>query len=435
MAIMKKWKIVRFICMISVLFLSQNAVKAADPFGNLPGDTVLAEVMGQKVCLNDIEPALDAKNKQQESTNGTPYDIWLKQTRASKMGRYFKPLWDEYVKEKGLTVSQQEIKEFNEKMAGLAAAQKNRWERQKDNFAKELIAENLKKEKRAELQKRFDTCSRLIGNFHEPNLAYQNAHNDVAKTFILSWKINQALYQQYKGRVIFQQAGIEPLDAYRQFLEEQQSKDKFRFLNKDAENLFWDYYKSDKHTFIKDPNEIESAMTTPWWLKDKPQDDFYAEAEWGEQVNGLQIRIDGISGRRTFYQDETPVFKLDLLNTGDKRISCVPMGQFCEVELDGKWYKWNGPKAEDIFSAGTGSKTVQYEFLKIELDNNWILKEPLSQGNKSQIPAFSSGYHAIGVKFKTMDAPESPSIEIISNTIKFQITGPRPQKHPRPAGG
>lgn len=364
---MKKHKtILSFICRVSILVLSINVAGAADPFENLPDDTALVEVLGHKVCLKDIEPSLDVKKKRQEKTDNVPYDLWLKQTRASNMGRYFKPLWDEYVKEKGLTVLEQEIKEYKERMISFMTSQKIKWKKEKDNLAKELIAENLKDEKRAELEKRFNMYSRMIENTPDPNLIYQNANNDVTKSVILSWKINQELYRQYKGRVIFQQAGPEPLDAYRQFFEEQQAKVKFKFFNKDVEDLFWDYYRNVRHT-VYDPNEAEEIMTTPWWLKEKKEDNYDTEAEWGEEVNGFQIRIEGDSGRRAFYSDKTPTFKLDLLNTGDKTFSCAPLEQFCEVEVDGKWYKWNGPQAVDILSFGLSPKTVQYDFFKIKL--------------------------------------------------------------------
>ena len=227
--------------------------------------------------------------------------------------------------------------------------------------------------------------------------------------------------------MIFQQAGPEPLDAFRQFFEEQQSNGKFRFFNKDAEDLFWDYYRNVRHTFYNDSNEAEQVMTTPWWLKEKKEDDFGAEAEWGEEVNGFQIRIDGDSGRRAFYFDKTPTFKIDLLNTSDKTFSCASLEQFCEVEIDGKWYKWDGPQAFDIVSAIFGSKTVQYDFLRIKLTDNWISKGFSPQDNKNQPLHLSLGSHIIRVKYKTMPMRESPATEAISNSLKFQIIPPRPK--------
>ena len=34
----------------------------------------------------------------------------------------------------------------------------------------------------------------------------------MAQQFVRAWKINKALYEKYGGRVIFQQAGVEPLE-------------------------------------------------------------------------------------------------------------------------------------------------------------------------------------------------------------------------------
>jgi hypothetical protein len=338
-----KHNIAQFILGISTLVLCINVVMATEPFENLPEDTVLAEVLGRKVYLKDIEPDSDVKKKHQESDADDQFDLWLKQTRASNLGRYFKPLWDEYAKEKALEVAEYEIKEFNEHMRTLMVSENQRRKAKRDNLAKELIAENIEQSKREELEKSFNMYSRILEMDSDPNRMF--CDNDIAKSVILSWKLNKALYNQYKGRVIFQQAGLEPLDAFRMFFEQQQSKGKFKFFNKDAEDLFWDYWRNVRHTVIKDPNEAEQMINTPWWLKERADDDYDTEVEWGEEVNGFQIRIDG---RRAFYSDKVPTFKMDLLNTSDKTLGCVALEQFCEVEVDGKLYKWNGPIAVDI---------------------------------------------------------------------------------------
>ncbi|MGA2322720.1 MAG: hypothetical protein ABSG22_02625 [Sedimentisphaerales bacterium] len=416
---------------ISILALGINFAGAAEPFENLTDDTVLVEVLGQRVCLKDIEPNLDTQKKQRESTTNEQFALWQKQTRASNMGRYFRPLLDNYAKEKGLTITEQEIKEYKEKMINFMTSQKIEWKRKKDNLAKELVAENLKDDKKAELEKSFNLYDRLIEKSPDLNLIYYSTDsniaksvNDTTKSFILNYKIYQALYRQYKGRVIFQQAGPEPLDAFRQFFEEQQSKGKFKFYNKDAEDLFWDYYRNVKHIFITDPNEVEKTMNTKWWLQEKKENDYDAQAEWGEEVNGLQIRIDGDSGRRAFYLDKTPVFKIDLLNTGSKSLFCAALEQFCEVEIDGKWYKWNGPIAVDISTGRFNPRTVQYNFLRIKLPDNWASKED----NKNQLLNLSLGFHIIRVKYKTMYNRESQETEVISNSLKFQIIPSKSEK-------
>jgi len=427
-----KQNISHLICGISILVFGIGIAGAAEPFENLPDDTVLVEVLGQKVCLKDIKPDSDVKKKHQESTN-EQFNLWLKQTRASNLGRYFKPLLNEYVKEKGLKATDQEVNEYKERMISFMTSEKERQKKKRDNLAKELVAENIESTKRAELEKSFNLYSRLIEKTPDMKLIYHSTDSNTAKlingltkSLILDWKTKKELYKQYKGRVIFQQAGPEPLDAFMLFFEEQQSKGKFKFYNKDAEDLFWDYYRNVRHTVIgKDPNEAARIINTPPGAVERTEDDYDTEAEWGEEVSGFQIRIEGNSGRRAFYSDKIPTFKMDLLNTSDKTFACASLEQFCEVEVDGKWYKWNGPKAVDISFAGFGPKKVQYDFLEIKLAENWGLKEPLTQEDKSQTIHLSLGTHIIQVKYKTMTQTDCPAVEAVSNSLKFQIIAPR----------
>jgi hypothetical protein len=94
------------------------------------------------------------------------------------------------------------------------------------------------------------------------------ARAEIAAAFIRQWKINGALYRQYGGRIIFQQGGPEPLDAYRKFLEESAARGDFRIANPDLEAVFWRYYRDDSiHEFFKPGSTEEAkAFTDPPWL-------------------------------------------------------------------------------------------------------------------------------------------------------------------------
>jgi hypothetical protein len=96
------------------------------------------------------------------------------------------------------------------------------------------------------------------------------AREETTVAFIRQWKINRALYQQYGGRIIFQQGGPEPLDAYRSFLEECAARGDFRIANKDLEAGFWRYYRDDSsHEFFKQGSAEEAkAFADPPWLAD-----------------------------------------------------------------------------------------------------------------------------------------------------------------------
>jgi hypothetical protein len=89
-----------------------------------------------------------------------------------------------------------------------------------------------------------------------------------AGAMVLAWETNRRLYQRYGGRVIFQQAGPEPLDAYRAFLEERQAAGAFELLDDALAEEFWRYFTDENmHTFYNAADAAE-AFRTPWWRSD-----------------------------------------------------------------------------------------------------------------------------------------------------------------------
>jgi hypothetical protein len=89
----------------------------------------------------------------------------------------------------------------------------------------------------------------------------------MGRAMIRQWKLNRALYQQYGGRIIYQQLGPEPLDAYRRYLEERQAAGDFEIHDKSFEAQFWRYFTNDAMHDFYPPGSEEAAraFTTPPW--------------------------------------------------------------------------------------------------------------------------------------------------------------------------
>lgn len=143
-------------------------------------------------------------------------------------------LFDRFAAEQSITVKDVEIGAFVEKMGrGMAA--------------RGLTAENdLKPEERVEV----DAIRRRMG-----------------RGIIRQWKINKALYDRYGGRIIYQQFGPEPLDAYRQFLEQRQIEGGFTIHDRSMAESFWGYFKDESiHDFMVPGSANEArAFTIPPW--------------------------------------------------------------------------------------------------------------------------------------------------------------------------
>lgn len=139
-------------------------------------------------------------------------------------------LFDRYAERQGIAVTDAEVDAFV------------------DNMRRGMRAEGLT----AEDELTADEAAQL-----------EQMRRDMGRAMIRQWKLNRALHRQYGGRVIYQQLGPEPLDAYRQFLEERQAAGDFTIHEKEFEEAFWRYYTDDSlHTFFED--EAIAFEVPPW---------------------------------------------------------------------------------------------------------------------------------------------------------------------------
>jgi len=89
----------------------------------------------------------------------------------------------------------------------------------------------------------------------------------MARSMIRQWKINRALHEEYGGRIIYQQLGPEPLDAYRTFLEQRQREGAFAIHDQSLEEGFWSYFTNESiHDFMEQGGADEArAFSMPPW--------------------------------------------------------------------------------------------------------------------------------------------------------------------------
>lgn len=191
-------------------------------------------------------------------------------------GIIFGALLEKYAKENKIEPTEAELDAFIKKTEEMTKRQQADFEKDRKQLTEDLkspsLTENEKKEKTERLKmiekilKTTKEAEEKTNGMEEKMLTMKR---NMAQHFVKTWKINKSLYEKYGGRIIFQQAGVEPLDAYRQFLKEQEKKKAFQILNKDYEASFWKYFTDDSmHTFYS-KDDGAKFMKTPWWLMDK----------------------------------------------------------------------------------------------------------------------------------------------------------------------
>jgi hypothetical protein len=184
-------------------------------------------------------------------------------------------LLDQYAEDHDIEVKPVEIDAYVESLHRVTERDRKRHEDRRQELDRKLKSTSLTDPERKSLASELDTVNEFLYDIEEmtksagknPDESRQY-REQVAAAFIRQWKINRSLYKQYGGRVIFQQGGPEPLDAYRTFLQEHKKKGAFTILDKAFEEKFWEYYLTDaKHSFYpKGSSEEKQVFETPWWL-------------------------------------------------------------------------------------------------------------------------------------------------------------------------
>ncbi len=198
--------------------------------------------------------------------------------KARLDGLVFGTLMEKYARDNKIAATDAEIDAFVKKTEESEKRQQIRFEKDRKKLKAELKSPDLTERERKDKESRLQSIERILKSAREMKQQTQGMEEQLApmkrqmaRNFITRWKINKALYAKYGGRVIFQQAGPEPVDAYRDFLKEQEKNGAFQILDKQYEAPFWRYFTDDAlHNFY--PNdEGAKFINTPWWTMEPQQ--------------------------------------------------------------------------------------------------------------------------------------------------------------------
>jgi len=91
----------------------------------------------------------------------------------------------------------------------------------------------------------------------------QESERHVAHHWVRAWKLNEALYREFGGRVIFQQAGWEPIDAYRKLLDQAMANKSIVITDPAWRAAVYSYFD---HRFVyADEAKARFYFEKPYW--------------------------------------------------------------------------------------------------------------------------------------------------------------------------
>jgi len=195
------------------------------------------------------------------------------QDKRKLNGLIFGTLLEQFAKDNKIGPTDDEIDTFILKTEEKGRQNLIKFESDKKKLMTELKTATLSARQRKDKESRLQQIEKILKMTREMEERTKGMEEQLrplkrrnARQFVRSWKINKVLFAKYGGRVIFQQAGPEPLDAYRDFLREQEKKGAFQFLDKQYRASFWRYFTNDAmHTFY-DKDDGAKFINTPWWM-------------------------------------------------------------------------------------------------------------------------------------------------------------------------
>ncbi|MCG8448864.1 MAG: hypothetical protein MI725_04685 [Pirellulales bacterium] len=222
------------VCLVPLSAEEPPKIQPSRAVGSVYGKTITAADIGLTM---PIDPALkfDARDTQQ----------WELMGRVAKA--FGKPISDRFVKERKIAATKEEIAAFQK----TSREQRHKHLREtEDQFKKvktELAQPNLSSEVRTKLEEEQAMLDRLLPMLRDAAVA--DVPDELARMFIVARKIERELHRTYGGRVIFQQAGPEALDARRMLYEEAEKNGDLKFDDVGVRHMFY-YYSNMKHSVV-----------------------------------------------------------------------------------------------------------------------------------------------------------------------------------------
>lgn len=255
------------VCFASLLFFSPH-VRAAQRLKK-PDQEKIGTVMGQTVYRDQIRTG-------------------KKINRRDELFRLFaQPVKENYIRDhrKELEPSEKEIAfaaayfSKDEKIRQLDRQEKTMIRQQLLTIEKQLNTKHLTTSETQELKSQ---QTELQASLAMPCRTF-------ARFMLDHWKFQRHLYFNYgRGRILFQQAGIEAFDAMYQWLQDREKQGEFSIDDPKLHTLFYNYWTTQKHgnfltikperiqEFLKPKWVPESSRKEPPGKKEKSSTGFYS---------------------------------------------------------------------------------------------------------------------------------------------------------------
>ena len=145
-------------------------------------------------------------------------------------------------------------------------------------------------------------------------------------------------------------------------------------------------------------------------------------AAWSKPAKGLRLRLRPL--KRQWPTGETPELRLDLWNVGTEDFACLCLQQQCEIEVDGRWYRWGGVFVTNGLSQLIRPGRCLEDAVTITLGTDWARADQpiISKPTGAQRLHLKPGPHTVRVALKRADFPaDEQDRRLVSRPVKVVV--------------
>jgi hypothetical protein len=231
----------------------------------------VAEVLGKPVYWEELTPPDAAEQKKKMGDDA--YAAWLAKAQQEKFRAIvWTAVFGDYAGKRKVEPTAGEIESQIRHQQTFMKEDRIRREKDRRGLIKELASEGITEARRQQAQQYLDTLNslqehdaRMDKERSKPEFAkiQQESQRRVSAVWVKQWKVNQALYGEFGGRIVFQQAGWEPIDAYRKLLEKYEVRKDFVVHEPALREAVYSYFQ---HKFVyADEQKARFYFEKPYW--------------------------------------------------------------------------------------------------------------------------------------------------------------------------
>jgi hypothetical protein len=266
----------RTIAVAALLFAV--AVLPALSYSAQEGRTVVAEVLGKKVYEDELVPA-KAAGEQKAKLSPADYAAWHERTLQERFrGIVWSAVFSDFAGKRHIEPTDAEVESQIRSTRKFMEEDKVKREKDRQALIKELKSPTITEKRRKEAQEYLDVLERSremdekirkMRSGPGSEEVKRKAELNVARMWVKQWKVNQALYREFGGRIVFQQAGWEPIDAYRAVLEQYEKQKAFVVHDPSLRDAVYSYFTL-KFVYAGE-KQGKFYFERPWWERTKEE--------------------------------------------------------------------------------------------------------------------------------------------------------------------